>query len=120
MSKKIRWLNSTEAESLGFKAKPNEKGRKNARYSLSKNDWSTIQDYRGSAEELSVIGKSTMRNAKGEVILEWTKTNKSQDDVLRALRAAVDTLKESVKPVKSVDINRLSFRYDVLGRRNWL
>ena len=102
MGKTIRWLKKEEAIILGLKPKPNQKGRSNARYSLSKNDWQTILDYRTSAEDLSVTGKSTLRDAKGDVVLEWTKTNKTQDDVLRALRTAIETLKESVKPIKAV------------------
>lgn len=129
MSKKTRWLYPNEPELIGQSVKPNEKDRKNARYQVNKSEWNTILNYRESSEELSVIGKSTMRNAKGEVILEWVKTNKTQDDILRSLRAAVDTLKESIKPIKPIakplkfKNNKLCNQYTLtdyhLGMMSW-
>lgn len=103
MSKKsTRWLYPGEPELINLELKENETGRKNARYSVSKIEWNTILDYRGSSEELAITGKSTCRNAKGEIVLEWTKTNKSQEDTLKNLITAVETLKESIKPVKPI------------------
>ena len=46
MSKKRVRLNSNEAKLLGFNVKPNDKGRKNARYNVTNNQWLQIQKYR--------------------------------------------------------------------------
>lgn len=102
MSKKTRWLYPNEPELIGKSVKPNEKDRKNARYQVTKSEWNTILNYRESSSELSVMGKSTLRDSKGDVVLEWTKTNKTQDDILKSLRAAVDELKKEVKPINKV------------------
>jgi len=100
-NKKTRWLFSKEAEFLDLKVKPNEKGRSQARYSITQKQYNNIIEQR-SLKELTVIGKSTCRNSKGDIVLEWTKTNKTQEDVLKALREAVNVLKEDVKPIQAV------------------
>ena len=101
MSKSYRWLKKEEAELIGKKPKPNEKNRPNARYFLTEQEYNDVLNHR-SNKELTVIGKSTCRNAKGGIVLEWTKTDRAKEDTLKALRIAVDTLKEEVKPIKSV------------------
>lgn len=103
MSKKTRWLYKKEAELLGLKPKENEGKRPNARYSITKEQWSTVLTFRDiNQDELTVSGKSTLRDKKGNVVLEWTKTNKSQEDTLKALKEAVSSLKSSIKPNKQV------------------
>ena len=104
MSRKTtRWLKPSEAKSLGFTLKPNEPNRKNARYQLTRKQWKTIVISREElqADDLTVTGKSTLRNKKGEVIIEWTKTNKKEEDRLKALKEAVKTLKESITPLEA-------------------
>lgn len=99
MDKLTKWLKPKEAELLNIKVKENEKGRKNARYNITKSQWQDVLNYREN-KELSLIGKSTLRDNKGNVIIEWTKTNKSKEDLLKSLRTAVDTLKEKIKPIE--------------------
>lgn len=108
--KKVRWLSQDEAKVLNLEPKENEKGRNQARYYVTDNDYKSIVDNRDTKKkkskklksdlkELTVIGKSTLRDSKGNVVIEWTKTNKKQEDVLKALKTAIKTLKEDVVPI---------------------
>lgn len=101
MEKKTRKaLSNEEATMLGFTLNKVLKDYNKPVYSVSSEQWQTVKDFRNSkTNELSVTGRSTLRDAKGDVIIEWTKTNKSQDDMLAALRTAVETLKEDIIPV---------------------
>ena len=101
MAKTHRWLFPKEAELLGKTPKPNEKNRKKARYYLTKQEYKDVLEYRED-KELTTIGKSTLRDKNGKVVIEWTKTSKSKEDLLKSLRTAIDTLKEDIKPVKKI------------------
>ena len=100
MSKTRRWLYKDEAVNLGLKPKKNEHSRQQARYFITKEQWKTIQFNRNESR-LSVTGKSTLKDGDGNILLEWVKTNKTEEDKLIALREAIDTLKEEIKPTKS-------------------
>ena len=97
MKKSNRYLSAKEAETIGQKVKENEKGRNKARYFITDEDYDKALN-----SDLTIIGKSTLRDKDGKVVIEWTKTNKSKEDVLKALRTAVDTLKEEVNPVAKI------------------
>lgn len=93
-------LTNEEAEYLGFKVKPKQKCG-NPRYFLSDDQLLKLNNKRFSANH-SISGKSTLRDNEGNVILEWTKTNTTQQDRLNALKTAVDALKEEIQPINPV------------------
>mgnify|MGYP000451084431 CR=1 FL=1 len=101
MAKTYRWLYVNEAELIGKKPKKNEEGRKQSRYYISEDDYKIVLEHRLD-KKLTTIGKSTLRDKKGNIVIEWTKTSKTQEDLLKSLRAAIDTLKEDVTPVKKI------------------
>ena len=105
--KSVRWLSKDEAILLDLPPKENDGKRKQNRYQLSPEQWEEIKDHRDT-KKLSVSGKSTLKNGKGETVLEWTKTNLKQEDILKSLKAAVKTLKESIVPAQPVKVG-LSF-----------
>ena len=105
--KSVRWLSKNEAILLDLPPKENDGKRKQNRYQLSPEQWEEIKDHRDT-KKLSVSGKSTLKNGKGETVLEWTKTNLKQEDILKSLKAAVKTLKESIVPAQPVKVG-LSF-----------
>ncbi len=103
MSKSVRWLESHEAEDLGLKPKKNEKGRKNARYSINEEQWEDVKSYRElSGKNLSLVGQSTLRDSDGNLVMEWTKTKVSEEDRVKNINAVINTLKENIEPAKPV------------------
>ena len=101
--KVTKWLNEEEAMLLGFEPKNPEKNRTKARYQLNESDIEKLSEIKiKSLKELTITGKSTLRDKDGKVVIEWTKTSKSQEDTLKALRIAIDTLKEDIIPVEKV------------------
>lgn len=98
MAKKHKWLYKHEAELLGLKPKENAKGRNQNRYYVSDKEWAEILQKR----EFTTTGKSTLRDKNGNVVIEWTKTSKTKEDLLKALKTTIATLKEDIKPTKKV------------------
>ena len=45
-----------------------------------------------------VTGTSTLEDAEGNVKIQWVKRNQSKENTLKALRTAIDVLKEDIKP----------------------
>ena len=104
MTKIRKYLFDSEAEHLGLGLNAKHENRQKANYSISLKQWDEIQDIRNkeAVSNLSITGKSTCRNKDGDIVLEWTKTNLTQEDRLLALRTAIDTLKEDIEPTKKV------------------
>lgn len=101
MSKTRKRLSDEEALYLGLKPNKHEKGRKNARYYLTSDQCKKLQSKRNN-DKLSVTGKSTLKDAEGNIVLEWVKTNVTQENKLIALREAIDALKEDIEPTKQI------------------
>ena len=101
MAKIVKWLFPKEAKFLGKKPKKNEKNRNQARYYLTNKEYQSILDYR-EENNFTVIGKSTLKDKNGNVIIEWTKTNKTKEDLLKSFKTVVETLKEDIKPTESI------------------
>jgi hypothetical protein len=132
MGNKIRKrLSKDEAELLGFKVKENEEQRKTARYYLSNEEWESIKILR--IDNDYEIKKLT-KNKKGEIISEtygkkqkeqdfdtskfkpisyttnpfgdgkWAKYDLPKEERLKALRNAIDALKEQIEPSTSQHI----------------
>ena len=92
-------LKKAEASFLGLNVKENDKEGRPSRYTITPHQWSEILDYRKANDpELSIIGKSTLNDADGNLVMEWVKTKKSDEDRLKVLRAAIGTLKETITP----------------------
>ena len=103
MKKTRKALYKHEAEALGFDVKEDQEGRNQARYMLDeiqlKNLVELRSDYRANTP-LSIKGTSTLRDAEGNIVMEWVKTDRTESDRLIALQTAIDTLKENIKPCK--------------------
>jgi hypothetical protein len=105
MKKKRKYLSNEEANYLGLELRKIQKGKQKARYMLDNEQWQTIINLRKNYVEntpLSVYGTSTLEDAEGNIKLQWIKRNKTEEDRLKALRIAIDTLKEDIKPTKPV------------------
>ena len=135
MGNKIRKrLSKDEAELLGFKVKENEEQRKTARYYLSNEEWESIKILR--IDNDYEIKKLT-KNKKGEIISEtygkkqkeqdfdtskfkpisyttnpfgdgkWAKYDLPKEERLKALRNAIDALKEEIEPTTPTEHKKL-------------
>lgn len=104
MTKKTRKrLNDTQAELLGFSLKEHDKGRRTARYMLTKSQLKELVDIKIDIEKstpLSIRATSTLEDSEGNIKLKWIKRDKTEEDRLAALKVAIDTLKEEIQPVK--------------------
>ena len=97
--KSHKWLYPHEAEELGFKAKPNEQKRNQARYYLSEEQIKELNGIRGDYMDnipLTVKGTTTLLDKDGKEVLKWVKKDQKTEDRLNALRSAIDTLKEDI------------------------
>lgn len=115
MAKILRTVYDDEVKLFNITSKPNEKNRKNKRYLISKSLWKKIQQHRAE-QTLSITGKSTLRDKEGNVVMEWTKTNVTQEDKLKALRTAIDTLKEDITPTKKTKLKTLNFNSNICNQ----
>ena len=127
MSKLRKRLNNKEAEFLGFEIKTSNSG--NPKYRVTSEQWqSVLENFRISNAELEL--KKQTKNKNGEVISEtyakkqiednidtskflpisfttnpfgegkWAKYDLPKQDRLKALRDAIETLKEDITPTK--------------------
>lgn len=133
MGKKERKrLRDNEAQFLGLNVKTHDKGRKTARYFLDKKQLKLLKELRLDQEKntpLSIKATSTLVDSKGEIKLQWIKRDKTEEDRLLALRTAIDTLKEDIKPttrvsrINKVTNNKLCNQYTLtdfhLGMMSW-
>ena len=68
MNKSSRWLYPKEAQVLGLDLKDNEKGRKQARYSISDEDWEDIKFLREQPYERSFVETLKKYGKDGELL----------------------------------------------------
>lgn len=115
MSKLRKRLHKNEAEMLGLEIKPNEPNRTQARYWIKQSQWEKVLELRGK-NKLSITGKSTLRDKDGNVVMEWTKTNVTQEDKLKALRTAINTLKEDIIPIKKTKLKNDNFNANICNQ----
>ena len=104
MKKKRVRLTDEEANFLGLELNAKEAGRNTVQYAITKNQQAKVLEFRAD-KTLTVTGKSTLRkfrNDEGEVILEWTKTNATDESRVKALRSAFEALKEDITPTLPV------------------
>ena len=103
-SKRIR-LYEHEAKLLNFDVKRNDFKRNTARYTLNENELEQLKEIRSDHVRntpMSIKATSTLEDGEGNVKLQWIKRDKTEEDRLIALRLAIDTLKEDIKPSKPV------------------
>jgi hypothetical protein len=105
METQRKWLLASEASYLGLTPKPAEKGRKQRRYNITEEQWEEIQLKRLEDKEGTVRGTTTLYK-DGVEVMQWVKRNKTQDDILNALRASVMALKEKVEPTKPIKVKK--------------
>ncbi len=82
MEKKTRWLIESEAKSLGLKVRKNEKGRKNARYYLTKEQWELVLSERENNIEPEPKKVKKRKQKEKEIPFDlsaWTKDGKIMD-----------------------------------------
>ena len=103
-TKRIR-LYDHEVNSLDIDLKPHDENRKTARYTLNQKELLRLTDLRSNHVEntpMSIKATSTLEDGEGNIKLQWIKRDKTEEDRLIALRTAIDTLKEDIKPAKPV------------------
>ena len=115
------------AEQLGLGVKERTDDGRNPQYYLNKERQQKLKEIQDS--KLSIKGKSTLRDSEGNIIIEWTKTEKSQEDKVKALRTAIETLKEDITPTtpiiwtQTTTNNKLCNQYTLtdyhLGMMSW-
>ena len=91
-------LTNEEAKYLGLQIKQKPK-KGNPKYYIKQEQLQDIQNLRDN-KKLTLKGKSTLKDADGNIVLEWTKTEVTQEKRLDKLREAVKALNEDVKPIK--------------------
>ena len=106
MGKNRILLTDQEAKDLGF-TKINTKDvrfKNKSRYTLSQEQFKKLKLIRAKSviddleSPMIVTGTSTLEDAEGNVKIQWVKRNQSKENTLKALRTAIDVLKEDIKP----------------------
>ena len=106
MGKNRILLTDKEAKDLGF-TKINTKDvrfKNKSRYTLSQEQFKKLKLIRAKSviddleSPMIVTGTSTLEDAEGNVKIQWVKRNQSKENTLKALRTAIDVLKEDIKP----------------------
>lgn len=90
-------LNNEEAKALGFEIK-NKPKKGNPKYFITTKQQAELSRIRG--EHLIIKGKSTLKDADGNLVMEWTKTEVDKETRLKAAKEVVQALIEDIKPVK--------------------
>jgi len=90
-------LTEEEANQLGLKPKK-KPSKGNPKYTITFDQYQELKRIRG--EHLIIKGKSTLKDADGNLVMEWTKTEVDKETRLKAAREAVQALIEDIKPVK--------------------
>ena len=103
----LRRLSPELAEQLGLEVKPINRDKEafgNPQYYLNKKQLKQLKEIKEDEFEhkFSVIGKSTLKNNKGETIIEWTKTNIKEEEKLKVLKEVVKSLKENITPTTPI------------------
>lgn len=60
------------------------------------------KDAKDSEKFQVVTGKSTLRNADGDVLIEWTKTSLDKEQQAKAVQEAIEALKDTIIPAEPV------------------
>ena len=92
-------LKDSEAILLGIEPKPKE-GSRNPRYIITVDQFERIQNSR-----LTITGKSTLKDADGKIVMEWTKTNLTKERQVESARVAIKAMMEDIKPFKATEFN---------------
>jgi len=103
-SKRFR-LYEHEAKLLNLELKKNDIKRNTARYYLNDIQQIQLKEIRSDHVKntpMSIKATSTLEDGEGNIKLQWIKRDKTEEDRLIALRLAIDTLKEDIKPSKPV------------------
>lgn len=107
MGKNRILLTDQEAKDLGF-TKINTKDvrfKNKSRYTLTQEQFKKLKLIRAKSviddleSPMVVTGTSTLEDAEGNVKIQWVKRNQSKENTLKALRTAIDVLKEDIKPI---------------------
>jgi hypothetical protein len=88
-------LSEEQAKQLNLTVKPKPKGHGNPRYYI------TLEQFE-SLTPLQLTGKSTLKDAEGKTIMEWTKTSVKEEDRLRILKEVVKSLKTDITPTVAI------------------
>lgn len=100
MSKKVR-LSDELAKELGLDIKAKPKSG-NPKYYLDKEKLQQLDELKLNRTILSITGTSTLQDAEGNIKMQWIKRNQKQEDRLKALRLAIDALKEDIEPTTPI------------------
>ena len=81
MSNNRRWLYKKEAKKLGLKVKENQKGRENARYTISDEDWLVIYSNRMKPNKRNFVEVIHKKDKDGDIISTTEKLQSKPIDV---------------------------------------
>tara|TARA_R110000744_G_scaffold375718_1_gene489390 strand:+ start:6781 stop:7920 length:1140 start_codon:yes stop_codon:yes gene_type:complete len=53
-------------------------------------------------DSMKVTGRSTLKDSKGNLVMEWTKTSIDKEQQALAMKAAIESMKEEITPTKPI------------------
>jgi hypothetical protein len=94
-------LSDETAKKLGFEIKDKKNSDGNPKYYLNKNKQKEYKEL-VSVDNLSIKGKSTLKDKDGNLVMEWVKTEVSQQDKIENLRLAIEALNDKIIPCEPI------------------
>ena len=94
-------LSDETAKKLGFEIKDKNNSDGNPKYYLNKNKQKKYKEL-VSVDNLSIKGKSTLKDKDGNLVMEWVKTEVSQQDKIENLRLAIKALNDEIVPTDPI------------------
>lgn len=94
-------LSDKMAKKLGLKIKDKKNSYGNPRYYLNNQK---LKEYKEliAIDNLSIKGKSTLKDKDGNLVMEWVKTEVSQQDKIENLRLAIEALNDKIIPCEPI------------------
>ena len=94
-------LSDETAKKLGFKVKDKKNSDGNPRYYLNNQKLKKYKELIA-IDNLSIKGKSTLKDKDGNLVMEWVKTEVSQQDKIENLRLAIEALNDKIIPCEPI------------------
>ena len=94
-------LSDKMAKKLGLKIKDKKNSDGNPRYYLNNQKFKEYKELIA-IDNLSIKGKSTLKDKDGNLVMEWVKTEVSQQDKIENLRLAIEALNDKIIPCEPI------------------
>ncbi len=94
-------LSDETAQKLGFKVKDKKHLDGNPRYHLNNQKLKEYEELM-TIDNLCIKGKSTLKDKDGNLVMEWVKTEVSQQDKIENLRLAIEALNDKIIPCEPI------------------